>query len=119
MSAASDNQIRLERSPMEAPEVRRSVEEPAQALYEASDPDGVPWNKRDLAIRELFGGESVRSQDHIRQGLALYDPDKHRHHALMYGATPELRVERAELCPPHMGSARRSRLCWHYGAGRR
>ena len=52
MSAASDNQIRLERSIMEAPEVRRSVEEPAQALYEASDPDGVPWNKRDLAIRE-------------------------------------------------------------------
>jgi hypothetical protein len=42
MSAASDNQIRLERSTMEAPEVRRSVEEPAQALYEASDPDGVP-----------------------------------------------------------------------------
>jgi predicted ATPase len=33
----------------------------------------------------IFGGEFVRSQDHIRQGLALYDPDKHRHHALMYG----------------------------------
>jgi len=33
----------------------------------------------------IWGGEFVRSQDHIRQGLALYDPDKHRHHALMYG----------------------------------
>jgi class 3 adenylate cyclase/predicted ATPase len=33
----------------------------------------------------MFGGEFVRSQDHIRQGLALYDPEKHRHHALMYG----------------------------------
>jgi class 3 adenylate cyclase len=30
-------------------------------------------------------GEFVRSQDHVRQGLALYDPEKHRHHALMYG----------------------------------
>jgi hypothetical protein len=33
----------------------------------------------------LWLGEFVRSEDHIRQGLALYDPDKHRHHALMYG----------------------------------
>ena len=33
----------------------------------------------------IWGGEFVRSQDHIRQGIALYDPDKHRHHALMYG----------------------------------
>jgi class 3 adenylate cyclase len=32
----------------------------------------------------LFAGEFGRSQDHIRQGIALYDPDKHRHHALMY-----------------------------------
>jgi predicted ATPase len=33
----------------------------------------------------IWGGEFVRSQDHVRQGIALYDPDKHRHHALMYG----------------------------------
>jgi hypothetical protein len=37
---------------MEAPEVRRSVEELAQALYEASDPNGIPWNKRGQAIRD-------------------------------------------------------------------
>lgn len=37
---------------METPEVRRSVEELAQALYEASDPDGVPWNKRGRAVRD-------------------------------------------------------------------
>jgi class 3 adenylate cyclase/predicted ATPase len=33
----------------------------------------------------IWGGEFVRSQQHIEQGLALYDPDKHRHHALLYG----------------------------------
>jgi len=33
----------------------------------------------------VWGGEFVRSLDHVRQGIALYDPDKHRHHALMYG----------------------------------
>jgi hypothetical protein len=37
---------------MKAPEVRRSVEELAQALYEASDPNGVPWNKREQAVRD-------------------------------------------------------------------
>ena len=33
----------------------------------------------------IWGGEFVRSQDHVRQGIALYDPDKHWHHALLYG----------------------------------
>jgi class 3 adenylate cyclase len=33
----------------------------------------------------VWGGEFVRSLDHVRQGIALYDPEKHRHHALMYG----------------------------------
>ena len=33
----------------------------------------------------IWGGEFVRSQDHVRQGIALYDPDRHRHHALLYG----------------------------------
>ena len=33
----------------------------------------------------VWGGEFVRCQDHVRQGIALYDPDKHRHHALLYG----------------------------------
>ena len=37
---------------MEAPEVKRSVEELAQALYEASDPNGIPWNKRGQAVRD-------------------------------------------------------------------
>jgi len=33
----------------------------------------------------IWGGEFSRSQDHVRQGITLYDPDKHRHHALLYG----------------------------------
>jgi predicted ATPase len=33
----------------------------------------------------IWGGEFIRGQDHVRQGIALYDPDKHRHHALLYG----------------------------------
>jgi hypothetical protein len=37
---------------MAAFEIRRSVEELAQALYEASDPSGIPWVKRGLAVRE-------------------------------------------------------------------
>jgi hypothetical protein len=38
--------------PMAASDVRRSVEELAQALYEASDPSGLPWVKRGLAVRD-------------------------------------------------------------------
>jgi len=37
---------------MAASETRRSVEELAQALYEESDPSGIPWVKRSLAVRE-------------------------------------------------------------------
>lgn len=37
---------------MAAPEMRRSVEELAQMLYEASDPSGIPWVKRGLAVRD-------------------------------------------------------------------
>ncbi len=37
---------------MTAPEARRSVEELAQALYEASDPSGPPWVRRGRVVRE-------------------------------------------------------------------
>ena len=37
---------------MAAPEARRSVEELAQALYEASDPSGPPWVRRGRVVRE-------------------------------------------------------------------
>lgn len=37
---------------MAAPYAKRPVEELAQALYEASDPSGIPWVKRGLAVRD-------------------------------------------------------------------
>ncbi len=37
---------------MAAPGMRRSVEELAQMLYETSDPSGIPWVKRGLAVRD-------------------------------------------------------------------
>jgi len=37
---------------MAAPGVRRSAEELAQILYEASDPSGIPWVKRGLTVRD-------------------------------------------------------------------
>jgi hypothetical protein len=37
---------------MAGPEARRSVEELAQALYEASDPSGTPWVRRGRVVRE-------------------------------------------------------------------
>ena len=37
---------------MAAPGVRSSVEDLAQILYEASDPSGIPWVKRGLAVRD-------------------------------------------------------------------
>jgi hypothetical protein len=37
---------------MAASEMRRSVEELAQALYEASDPNGTSWAKRGMAVRD-------------------------------------------------------------------
>ena len=37
---------------MVVPEMRRSVEDLAQTLYEASDPSGIPWAKRGRVVRE-------------------------------------------------------------------
>ena len=37
---------------MAAPGVRNSIEDLAQMLYEASDPSGIPWVKRGLAVRD-------------------------------------------------------------------
>jgi hypothetical protein len=36
---------------MAAEEMRRTVEDLAQALYEEKDPSGLPWGKRGHAVR--------------------------------------------------------------------
>ena len=33
----------------------------------------------------IWNGEFASASEHVRSGLALYDPERHRHHALMYG----------------------------------
>ena len=33
----------------------------------------------------IWNGEFASAIEHVRAGLALYDPERHRHHALMYG----------------------------------
>src|SRR5271165_3255561 len=33
----------------------------------------------------VWNGEFASASEHVRSGLALYDPERHRHHALMYG----------------------------------
>jgi class 3 adenylate cyclase len=33
----------------------------------------------------IWNGEFASGSEHVRAGLALYDPQRHRHHALMYG----------------------------------
>ena len=33
----------------------------------------------------IWNGEFASASAHVRSGLALYDPERHRHHALMYG----------------------------------
>jgi hypothetical protein len=33
----------------------------------------------------IWNGEFASASEHVHAGLALYDPERHRHHALMYG----------------------------------
>src|SRR5208282_3233270 len=33
----------------------------------------------------IWNGEFASASEHVRSGLTLYDPERHRHHALMYG----------------------------------
>src|SRR5271167_4166690 len=33
----------------------------------------------------IWNGEFASASEHVRSGLALYDPERNRHHALMYG----------------------------------
>jgi hypothetical protein len=47
-----DNSASLKGFLMAASDVRRTVEELAQTLYEANDPSGLPWVKRGLAVRD-------------------------------------------------------------------
>jgi class 3 adenylate cyclase/predicted ATPase len=70
----SDNEIRL-----------RHLREMVGAADRIDDPELSLQAHHSSWATWVWVGEFLRAQDHVRQGLALYDPVKHRHHALMYG----------------------------------
>jgi len=59
------------------------------ALIEISerinDPELILQAHHSAWATYVRGGELTRTISHVREGLALYDPEKHRHHALTYG----------------------------------
>jgi hypothetical protein len=57
---------------MAAPEARRSVEELAQTLYEASDPNGPPWVRRGRVVREPW---LALARDRILQSENRSEPN--------------------------------------------
>jgi class 3 adenylate cyclase len=64
---------------------RQHLDEMFQIADRIGDPELSLQAHHSAWSAQLWLGEFVRSEDHIRQGLAVYDLDKHRHHALLYG----------------------------------
>ena len=50
-----------------------------------SDPELILQAHHSAWATYVFRGELERSVQHVQKGLALYDPQKHRHHGLIYG----------------------------------
>src|SRR5579883_49236 len=50
-----------------------------------ADPDLTLQAHHSAWATRMWGGDLVRTREHIREGLTIYDPDKHRRHALTYG----------------------------------
>jgi hypothetical protein len=63
----------------------RHLGELVQVADRVGDPELSLQAHHSAWATRIWGGEYLRSQEHVRQGLALYDPDKHRRHALLYG----------------------------------
>lgn len=55
---------------MAGPGTRRSVEELAQTLYEASDPSGIPWVRRARVIREPW---LLRARKQLAQATSPFE----------------------------------------------
>jgi tetratricopeptide (TPR) repeat protein len=49
------------------------------------DPELILQAHHSSWATRVWLGEFTRCLEHSHQGLAIYDPEKHRHHALMYG----------------------------------
>lgn len=52
------------------------------------DPDYIMEAHRSLGLTLVFMGEFERARSHNDEGFALYDFEKHRDHAFVYGADP-------------------------------
>jgi hypothetical protein len=59
--------------------------EMVQAAERTGDPELLLQAHHSSWSTRIWNGEFARATEHVRSGLALYDPERHRHHALMYG----------------------------------
>jgi len=59
--------------------------EMVEAAERTGDPELLLQAHHSSWSTRIWNGEFARATEHVRSGLALYDPERHRHHALMYG----------------------------------
>jgi hypothetical protein len=59
--------------------------EMVEAAEKTGDPELLLQAHHSSWSTRIWNGEFARATEHVRSGLALYDREGHRHHALMYG----------------------------------
>ncbi|MBV8287091.1 MAG: AAA family ATPase [Hyphomicrobiales bacterium] len=59
--------------------------EMVEAAERTGDPELLLQAHHSSWSTRIWNGEFARATEHVRSGLALYDRERHRHHALMYG----------------------------------
>jgi class 3 adenylate cyclase/predicted ATPase len=65
--------------------LRRHLDALIEISERINDPELILQAHHSAWATYVRSGELTRTISHIRGGLALYDPEKHRHHALTYG----------------------------------
>jgi TOMM system kinase/cyclase fusion protein len=69
-------------------QARQLGEEILRWAEKGDDPDHIMEAHRSLGLTQVFMGEFVQARSHTEAGFALYDLEKHRDHAFIYGADP-------------------------------
>ncbi len=64
---------------------REIAEQLMRVAQKVKDPGLLLTADRALGETLLWSGEMAKSQSHLEQGIALYDPQKHRSDAFLYG----------------------------------
>jgi serine/threonine protein kinase/predicted ATPase len=54
----------------------------------AQDPAQLLQVRQALAVTSLCQGEPAATREHMEQGIALYDPERHQGHTFLYGQDP-------------------------------